>query len=296
MGESKTSLQPTLRFSTRLHHGKIIDITATDSKTFQLNFTVYRIKTLTSSWPNRRGHHGQIEDSSTRICHGWIRDVVTAHSKIFQLGFIMAEAKHHGEWLPYFFILLCHWPNRNFNFIMAELEGSAGPNRRLSNSHSSWPNWRRHCSRVDDFPTRLRHGRIKDVIVDDSKILQLSFVTAESGTSLQPTLRLSDLASPLAKLKLHFTMAESKGHCSQIEDSLTPFYYGWIGELDRTTYYGQMETIVHLWLIIVEWKSWVKCSFFSWLMLRLFMLRLFIFLFLCTIYHGLSRLLGKSIQ
>ena len=128
------------------------------------------------------------------------------------------------------------WPNRNFDFVMAESKGSLQRIQKLSNSALLWKNQRcrsgwvddcptrlhqgriktstlsysnqRGCySLVENFATRLRHGRIEDIVAAISKTFLLGFIVwIETLTS--SWLNWGDITTQWMTFWFGFTMAE----------------------------------------------------------------------------------------
>ena len=124
---------------------------------------------------------------------------------------------------------------------MAESETPSQLSRRLSDSASSWPSQRCHCSRLQDFPTWFRYGRIEDIIATDSNgldhwlIQNFNFTVAESKTLLhalfvmpksemllRPSRRFSDSAS---------SWPNQRRHRGRLQDFLNCVHYGRIEKL-----------------------------------------------------------------
>ena len=103
--------------------------------------------------------NGRIEDSSMWSCYGGIEEIATVESKTFWLGF--------SSWL----------------------------NRILSNSFSSWPNRRDHCSLIEDPSSWPRRSWRQDIIAIELKTFQLEFIMVESNRLPWLNWSLSYLAS-----------------------------------------------------------------------------------------------------
>ena len=99
--------------------------------------------TSASSWLNRRGHHGQTEDSFTQHRHGRIEGIFVAKSKTLWLAFDMVKSERSLWPNQNLFDSPSPWPNRI---------GHWGQVRDPLTSTSSRLNQRDHRGRFKDFP------------------------------------------------------------------------------------------------------------------------------------------------